>query len=101
MITCFEHIPPLFVELYDEQFKLWAREFQKRGQFAAIVFNRVPGRAEILDMDGKPVWKGAWLEAEIDRSMPQLPRVIITPRTEHDAEMILRHCVEMRPHVLN
>jgi hypothetical protein len=101
MMTVFQDLPDLFIEMYDEQFKIWAREFKKRGQYAAIVFNRVPGRPAILGPDGEPVWKGAWLEAEVDHSMPQVPRVVIKPRTEHDAEMILRHCVEMRPHVLN
>lgn len=101
MITVFERIPDLFVELYDEQFKQWAREFRKRGTYAAIVFNRVPGTPVLLGADGEPVWKGAWLEAEVDRAQPQLPRVVIRPRTDHDAEMIERHCREMRPHVLN
>ena len=101
MITIFERIPELFVSMYDEQFAMWAREFRKRGQFAAIVFNRPAGTPMLLDADGLPIWKGAWLSAEIDHSSPQMPRVVIKPRTEHDEEMILRHCVEMRPHVLN
>lgn len=101
MITVFERIPPLFVELYDDQFKTWANEFRKRGQYAAIVFNRVPGSISILGPDGEPVWKGAWLAAEVDRSQPQAVRVVIKPRTEHDEEMIVKHCREMRPHVLN
>jgi hypothetical protein len=101
MLTVFERIPDLFVELYDDQFKQWAREFKTRGQFAAIVFNRPRGTPIILDGHGQPVWHGAWLEAEVDRSQPQLPRVIIRPRTEHDEEMIERHCKEMAPFVLN
>lgn len=101
MLTIFEKIPDLFIELYDGQFQQWAREFQARGAFAAIVFNRVPGTPVILGMDGEPVWRGCWLKAEVDRSRPQMPRVVIAPRTEHDAEMIERHVREMRPHVLN
>lgn len=101
MITVFEKIPDLFIEMYDDQFKTWAHEFQKRGPYAAIVFNRVPGRPVILGADGEPVWKGAWLEADVDRSQPQMVRVVIKPRTEHDAEMIEKHCREMRPHVLH
>jgi hypothetical protein len=100
MLTVYERIPEIFVELYDQQFQQWAREFQKRGQYAAIVFNRPRGTPVILGADGEPVWVGAWLSAEVDRSQPQLPRVIIRPRTEHDQEMIERHCREMAPHVL-
>lgn len=101
MLTVFEGIPDLFVALYDEQFQLWAREYRKRGAYAAIVFDRPRGTPVILGVDGEPVWHGAWLEAAVDRSQPQLPRVVIRPRTEHDAEMIERHCLEMAPHVLN
>lgn len=101
MLTAFERIPDFFVELYDAQFAQWAREFRKRGQFAAIVFDLPPGTRAVLGPDGEPVWKGCWLEAEVDRSRPQMPRVVIRPRTEHDAEMIERHVREMRPHRLN
>ncbi len=101
MMTVFERIPDLFVELYDAQFQQWAREFQARGRYAAIVFNRPRGVPAILGADGEPIWVGAWLSAEVDRSQPQTPRVVIRPRTEHDAEMIERHVREMSPHVLN
>lgn len=101
MLTVFEKIPDLFVELYDDQFRMWSREFQKRGHYAAIVFNRPRGTPLVLGPDGKPVWVGAWLEATVDREHPQNPRVVIKPRTEHDADMIERHCREMAPHVLN
>ena len=43
MITVFERIPEFFVELYDAQFQIWAREFRKRGYECAIVFSRPPG----------------------------------------------------------
>lgn len=95
MITVFEKIPDLFVEMYDPQFAQWAREFRTRGQFAAIVFDRVPGQGVILGPDGKPVWKGAWFEAEVDLSVVDRPRVVIKPRTLHDEEMVDRHCREM------
>jgi hypothetical protein len=101
MITVFERIPDFFVQLYDEQFQQWAREFRTRGQYQAIVFEPVPGRIALLDMHGQPVWKGCWLEAEVDRSQPQTPRVVIKPRTDHDAEMIERHVKEMMPHRLH
>lgn len=97
MMTVFERIPDLFVELYDAQFATWAREFRKRGHYAAIVFDRVPGQAVLLGPDGKPMWKGAWFEAEVDLSVTDRPRVIIKPRTPHDEEMVDRHCREMSP----
>lgn len=101
MLTVFENVPDLFVELYNRQFEQWAREFQKRGPYAAIVFNRPRGTPMQMDEHNQPVWHGAWLAAEVDRSRPQHVRVIIRPRTEHDRDMIERHCREMRPHVLN
>lgn len=101
MITVFEKIPDLFVEMYDAQFAQWAREFRTRGTYAAIVFDRPPGAPVLLGPDGQPMWKGAWFEAEVDRSMPQNVRVVIKPRTQHDEEMIDRHCREMAPHRLN
>lgn len=95
MITVFEKIPDLFVEMYDAQFAQWAREFRRRGQFAAIVFDTPPGGVRLLGPDGQPVWKGAWFEAEVDRADPENMRVVIKPRTPHDEEMIERHCREM------
>lgn len=101
MVTVFEKIPDLFVELYDQSFQTWAREFRVRGPECAIRFIPVPGEIAILGPDGKPAWKGCWLTAEVDRERPQNPRVIIRPKTEHDAEMIAKHCAAMRPHVLH
>jgi len=100
VLTVFERIPDLFVAMYDRQFSIWAREYQRRGNTAAIVFNLPPGHRAVLGPDGEPVWKGAWLAAEVDRSQG-VPRVVIRPRTEHDEEMIARHCREMAPHVLH
>lgn len=100
MITVFERIPDLFVELYDPQFQTWAREFRTRGTECAIVFNLPPGKVPLLDGEGRRIAAGCWLSAEIDRSRPQTPRVIIRPKTEHDEEMIAKHCREMRLHVL-
>jgi hypothetical protein len=101
MITSFEKIPDLFIELYDAQFQIWAREFRARGRYAAIVFNRPPGTPMEMDAEGQPVWHGCWLAAEIDRGLIGGPRVVIRPRTDHDAEMIERHCREMAAHVLH
>lgn len=101
MITTFERIPELFVELYDAQFRQWAREFRERGRYAAIVFNRPAGHRMELDEDGEPVWFGAWFSAEVERTLLGGPRVVVRPRTEHDEDMVLRHCREMAPFVLN
>lgn len=100
MLTVFEKIPDLFVEIYDPQLKTWAAEFRTRGPKCAIVFNPAPGAKPLFDGEGRMVAAGAWLAAEVDRSQPQNPRVIIRPATEHDEEMIARHCRELRPHVL-
>lgn len=99
MITVFERIPDLFVELYDRQFKIWAAEFKRRGRKCAIVFDCPPGGQPKLDHEGRIVAVGCWLEAEVDQSRSNV-RVVIRPASEHDAEMIARHCREMSPHVL-
>lgn len=101
MITVFEKIPDIFVQRYDAQFAQWAREFRTRGHYAAIVFDRMPGQGVVLGPDGEPVWRGAWFEAEVDRSRPDGVRVVIKPRTEHDVEMVERHCREIGPWMLN
>ena len=99
MLTIFEKIPDLFVELYDAQFQTWAREFRTRGPKCAIVFNLPPGAGTPKDETGRMVAAGCWLAAEVDRSRPNM-RVIIRPATEHDQDMIERHCRQMRGHVL-
>lgn len=100
MITDFERIPGLFVELYRTQFETWAREVKTRGLRCAIVFNPAPGAKPLFDGEGRIVAAGAWLQAEIDRSRPQEPKIIIRPATEHDEEMIARHVRTMSAHVL-
>lgn len=99
MITVFEKIPDLFVEVYDPQFQTWAREYRRRGARCAIVFNPVPGVAPALDGEGRVVAAGAWLTAEVDGGGAR-PRMVIRPATEHDAEMIARHVRALSPHVL-
>lgn len=95
MLTVFEKIPVLFVEMYDAQFGVWAQEFRKRGAKQAIEFAPVPGVPRILDAEGRPVQKGARFEAEVDRSGGEI-RVVIRPASEHDEEMIARHVSEMK-----
>lgn len=101
MITAFERIPDLFVQLYDQQFQVWAREFRKRGPKCAIEFQRPRGKPVLLDAGGRPIQAGAWLVAEVDRANPDLPKVIIRPASEQDEELIARHCREMRGEVLH
>lgn len=98
MLTVFEKIPDLFVQHYDSSFQVWAREFKKRGERCAIPFDRVPGQPVILGPDGKPSWKGAWMVAEVDRSNPQMPRVVIRPEDEFAEHLIEKHTREMAPH---
>lgn len=100
MITVFERIPDFFVELYDAQFQIWAREFRKRGHDCAIVFERPSGAPRLLNPNGEPMWRGCWLKARLER-LGGKTRIIIRPRTAADEELIHRHCSEMRPFVLH
>lgn len=100
MITIFERIPDLFVEMYDAQFQVWAREFGARGTRQAIVFARAPGVPVLLDAEGRPIVAGVWLQAEVDRAPGGAARVVIRPADEHAEELIARHCREMRAHVM-
>jgi len=100
MLTVFERIPDLFVQMYDAQFQAWAREFKARGPKQAIRFGRPKGAPVLLDGEGRAIEAGAWLVAEVDRSGASV-RVIIRPATEHDQELIARHTREMQPHFLN
>lgn len=108
MITVFEKIPDFFVEMYDAQFRQWARELRKRGYYQAIplyippdkpVRYRDDGFPETLNEEGEWVARGAWLEAHYDAGnmagSGQEPRMVIRPRTDQDAELIARHCREM------
>lgn len=96
MLTVFEKIPEPFVHAYDHQFQAWAREYRTRGAKCAIVFDRKPGVAVLLDAEARPVMRGAWLTAEVDGSGASGPRMVIKPSSEHDAEMIARHTREMQ-----
>lgn len=99
MISDFEGIPGLFVELYRDQFETWAREFRTRGRKVAIVFNPPPGSTPLFDGEGRMVAAGCWLEAQVELTRGE-PRMVIKAATELDQEMIDRHCAAMRPHVL-
>jgi len=99
MITEFKRIPELFVSHYDVSFKTWAREFRQRGPRCAIPFDRPPGTPRILGADGLPaVMDGAWLEAEIDRSNPENPRIVIRPVDAEAEQAIEKHTREMARH---
>jgi hypothetical protein len=90
MITVFDaKIPELFVQVYDPQFQMWAREFRTRGRKCAIVFNPAPGAAPKFDEEGRMVAVGACSRLEA-RGVGE-PRIVIKPASEHDAEMIARH----------
>jgi hypothetical protein len=95
MITVFEKIPDIFVDHYDSSFQVWAREFRTRGPKCAIPLDRKPGAVALLDGEGRPVVRGVWLVAEVDRSKPQEPRLVIRPADDQSAEMIDQHVREM------
>lgn len=94
--TIFEQIPDPFVAAYDAQFQTWAREFKTRGNRCAVVFDRPPGTPVFLDSEGRPIKSGAWLVAELDRSRPENPRMVIRPENEFAAELIAKHSREMQ-----
>lgn len=99
MITVFERIPELFVRHYDMSFQTWAREFRVRGRRCAIPFDRPPGTPKVLGADGLPMnMAGAWLEAEVDRSNPANPRIVIRPADEQAEQAIEQHTREMARH---
>ena len=96
MITKFERIPDIFVELYDYQFRVWAEEYRKRGPRQAINFRRPPGAPLLYDGEGRVIQFGAWLVAE-----PEDNGVMrIRPASDQDEEVIVRHCREMRGSVV-
>lgn len=101
MITVFEKIPDLFVAHYDSSFQVWAREFKKRGPRCAIPLDRRPGEIPILDAGGRPVMKGAWMVAEVDRTDPKNPKMVIKPEDEFSENLIERHTREMARHWLS
>lgn len=96
MLTVFEKIPDAFVQAYDPQFQTWAREFRTRGGKCCVEFSRPPGSAVLLDGEGRPVKRGAWLVAEVDRSKPKEPKIVIRPADDFAEEMIARHTREMQ-----
>lgn len=100
MKTRFEKIPDIFYRIYREQFHQWAREFTKRGVFAAIVFNDPPGVPLRIGEDGNPVWRGAWFEAGVEKTHVG-EYFVIRPRTERDEDLVARHAHEMAPHWLS
>lgn len=101
MLTIFERVPEIFAQMYDAQFQTWGREFRTRGRKCAIVFDRPPGALVLLDAEGRPIMKGAWLEAEVDRKPDGSMAVIIRPADAFSEELIARHCREMAPFRLN
>lgn len=96
MITVFEKIPEQFVQAYDAQFQTWAREFRTRGPRCCVEFARPVGTAVLLDEGGRPIKFGAWLTAEVDKSKPQEPKIVIRPADGFAEELIARHTKDMQ-----
>lgn len=94
MQTVFERIPEIFVEAYDRQFVLWARQFKETGPVVAFRL-KVPVEALPFARDQRRII-GVRLKAELDVSQPQAPRMVITPQTDADEEAIKRHCFDLR-----
>lgn len=96
MLTVFERIPDQFVQAYDAQFQTWAREFRTRGPRCCVEFTRPPGTPVLLDGEGRPIKRGAWLVAEVDKSKPQEPKIVIRPADDFAEDVIERHTKEMQ-----
>ena len=94
--TVFEQIPDPFVAAYDAQFQTWAREFKTRGKRCAVVFDRPPGSAALLDGEGRVIQRGAWLTAHMETKPGGEKIVVIKPENEFAADLIARHTAEMR-----
>lgn len=99
MLTEFKRIPGLFVDAYRFHFETWAREYRARGPRQAIRFENWPGAPVLLDGEGRPIEKGAWLTAELDESGQQ-PVMIVQPASDADEELIARHCRDLQGRVL-
>lgn len=94
MLTVFEQLPDVFVELYDAEFRAWAANFKKVGRVAAFKLKQ-PVEPLVVARDQRRI-VGVRLQADLDRSKPQMPRMVIRPQTDADAEAIARHVVDMR-----
>jgi hypothetical protein len=95
MITVFDGIPDIFVERYDALFRQWGREYRKRGGHVAFGFDLMPDEAPMMDEEGRKVWAGAWLTAEIER-VNEHKRMVIRPASDWDRHMIDVHCSKLR-----
>lgn len=94
MLTVFEKIPDVFVEAYDPQFRAWARNFKKVGRVAAFRLQRPIDPLPFAKDQRRIV--GVRLEAEVDTSQPQNPRIVIRPQTDADEDAIKRHVFDLR-----
>jgi hypothetical protein len=91
MITVFEGIPEIFIERYDALFRKWGREFGKRGRKVAIAFDLMPDETVVKDEEGRNVWTGAWLTADVEDQW-----MVVRPASDWDRYMIDLHCSKLR-----
>lgn len=92
-VTEFQRVPETFVDMYDFQFRLWAKHFQKIGKVGAIKFARP--LAPMPGMKDQRRILGVRMEATVDRT-PRGVVVVIKPQTQADEDAILRHVADMR-----
>lgn len=92
-VTEFQRMPESFVEMYDFQFRLWAKNFRKIGNVGAIKFVRP--LEPLPAMNDQRRILGVRLEATVDRTIRGV-RVVIKPQTQADEDAILRHMADMR-----
>lgn len=98
MLTVFEKIPDLFVDLYDLELKAWARSFKTAGPRRGILLKPVPGAPVRMSPNPElgPAMIGVTLVAEYRGTIIGAERMVIRPAEESDEEAIRRHVEEMR-----
>lgn len=100
MLTVFEKIPDLFVQVYDPLFQQWARNFKRVGKKAVLKF-RKPLEPSALATDRRRI-VGVVLLAEVERNAKGVTtRVTIRPADEANEEAIRRHTAELRAEMLH
>lgn len=93
MITVFERIPDVFVEVYDAALRRWGREFRTMGPRVTIRL-RTPLEPSALAADPRRT-VGVVLVAMLDGD-----RMVVRPANEANEEAIRRHAAELRRAVL-
>jgi hypothetical protein len=91
----FDRIPPAFVDRYRGKFEYWGRNLRKIGKRCVIRFYDKPGKPPLLNPDGSPMMRGAFFKAELDTEIQSRPRLVISPESDRDVELVAKHTREI------